>query len=200
MPEYDNELSQLVAELNRAAPSQKSTAPRGPQSTASLDQLLATAASRNASDVLLIVGAPPMLRVTGNLIAASATPLDSEDVRSFILPLLEPPQADELRTRRTIDLGFHRENLGRFRVNIHHQRGTLAASIRLLPNRVPTPPPTPPPPPPAPPPPPTPPPPSNRPPPPPPPPTPPTAGKASSSSPAPPAAAKAPPSPPSSTS
>jgi twitching motility protein PilT len=138
MPEYDNELSQLVAELNRAAPSQKSTAPRGPQSTASLDQLLATAASRNASDVLLIVGAPPMLRVTGNLTAASATPLDTEDVRSFVLPLLEPAQAEELRTRRSVDLGFHRENLGRFRVNIHHQRGTLAASIRLLPTRIPT--------------------------------------------------------------
>jgi len=37
-----------------------------------------------------------------------------------------------------VDLGFHRENLGRFRVNIHHQRGTLAASIRLLPTRIPT--------------------------------------------------------------
>src|SRR5882724_5014341 len=138
MPEYDNELSQLVAELNRAAPSQKSTAPRGPQSTASLDQLLATAASRHASDVLLIVGAPPMLRVTGNLTPASATPLETEDVRSFVLPLLEPAQAEELRTRRSVDLGFHRENLGRFRVNIHHQRGTLAASIRLLPTRIPT--------------------------------------------------------------
>jgi twitching motility protein PilT len=52
--------------------------------------------------------------------------------------LLEPAQSEELRTRRSVDLGFHRENLGRFRVNIHHQRGTLAASIRLLPTRIPT--------------------------------------------------------------
>jgi twitching motility protein PilT len=138
MPEYDNELSQLVAELNRAAPSQKSTVPRGPQSTSSLDHLLAVAASRNASDILLIAGAPPMLRVTGNLTPASAAPLDAEDVRSFVLPLLEPAQAEELRARRSVDLGFHRENLGRFRVNVHHQRGTLAASIRLLPTRIPT--------------------------------------------------------------
>src|SRR5205085_7822525 len=50
----------------------------------------------------------------------------------------EPAQAEELRTRRSVDLGFHRENLGRFRVNIHHQRGTLAASIRLLPSRIPS--------------------------------------------------------------
>jgi twitching motility protein PilT len=139
MPEYDNELSQIVAELNRAAPSQKSSSPqRGPQSTASLDLLLASAASRHASDILLIAGAPPMLRVTGSLTAASAAPLDAEDVRSLVLPLLETAQSEELRTRRSVDLGFHRENLGRFRVNIHHQRGTLAASIRLLPTKIPS--------------------------------------------------------------
>src|SRR5437899_2680030 len=138
MQEYDNELSQIVAQLNRAAPSQKAAGPRTPQSTASLDQLLATAAARNASDVLLIAGAPPMFRITGSLTAAGNGPLDAEDVRSFVLPLLEPSQAEELRTRRSVDLGFHRDNLGRFRVNIHHQRGTLAASIRLLPSRIPT--------------------------------------------------------------
>src|SRR5882672_811963 len=115
MPEYDNELSQLVAELNRAAPSQKHAGPRAPQSTASLDHLLGTAASRGASDILLIAGAPPMFRVTGNLTPAGPGPLDADDVRSFILPLLEPAQAEELRTRRSVDLGFHRENLGRFR-------------------------------------------------------------------------------------
>jgi len=140
MPEFDDELSEIVAQLNRAAPSQQKAAyaPRTSQSTASLDQLLATAASRHASDVLLIAGAPPMLRVTGSLIAVSSAALDAEDVRAFVLPLLEPAQAEELRTRRSVDLGFQRENLGRFRVNIHHQRGTLAASIRLLPTRIPT--------------------------------------------------------------
>src|SRR5262245_46015111 len=138
MQEYDNELSQIVAQLNRAAPSQKYSAPRGPQATASLDQLLATAASRHASDVLLIAGAPPMFRITGNLIAASPTMLDAEDIRSLVLPLLEPAQSEELRVRRATDLGFHREGLGRFRVNLHHQRGTLAASIRLLPTKIPS--------------------------------------------------------------
>src|SRR5215470_3665423 len=139
MSEYDNELSQIVAQLNRAAPShQKAAAQHTPQSTASLDQLLATAAARHASDVLLIAGAPPMFRVTGSLTPATSSPLDAEDVRSFVLPLLEPAQSEELRTRRSVDLGFHRENLGRFRVNIHHQRGTLAASIRLLPSRIPS--------------------------------------------------------------
>ena len=136
MGEYDTELSKIVAELNRAAPSQK-TAARLPQSTASLDQLLAFAASRNASDVLLIAGAPAMLRVNGNLAPASAPLLEAEDVRSLVLPLLEPAQLEELQ-KKSVDLSFVREGLGRFRINIHHQRGTLAASIRLLPSRIPS--------------------------------------------------------------
>ena len=138
MGEYDHELSKIVAELNRAAPSQKHAAARTPQSTPSLDQLLHAAAARNASDVLLIAGAPVMLRITGNLAPAATAVLDPDEVRSLVLPLLDPGQMEELQKRKTVDLSFVRENLGRFRVNIHHQRGTLAASIRLLPSRIPS--------------------------------------------------------------
>ena len=138
MSEYDNELSKIVAELNRAAPSQKYAASRTGQSTPSLDQLLHTAAGRGASDVLLIAGAPAMLRVTGNLTPGAGAVLEADDVRSLVLPLLEPAQLEELQKRKSVDLSFVRENLGRFRVNIHHQRGTLAASIRLLPSRIPS--------------------------------------------------------------
>ena len=138
MGDYDNELSKIVAELNRAAPSQKYAPSRAGQSTASLDQLLHAAAGRGASDVLLIAGAPPMLRVTGNLTAGGGAVLDAEDVRGLVLPLLEHAQLEELQKRKSVDLSFVRENIGRFRVNIHHQRGTLAASIRLLPSRIPS--------------------------------------------------------------
>src|ERR1700686_4401636 len=138
MSEYDNELSKIVAELNRAAPSQKYSAARTGQSTASLDQLLHTAAGRGASDVLLIAGAPAMLRVTGNLTPGAGAVLEADDVRGLGLPLLEGAQLDELQKRKSVDLSFVRENLGRFRVNIRHQRGTLAASIRLLPSKIPS--------------------------------------------------------------
>jgi twitching motility protein PilT len=139
MGEYDSELSKIVAELNRAAPSQQRAAStRTPQSTASLDQLLGFAVSRGASDVLLIVGAPVVLRVNGALTPTNGSPLDAEDVRSHVLPLLDAPQMEELQKRKSVDLSFVRENIGRFRINIHHQRGTLAASIRLLPSKIPS--------------------------------------------------------------
>jgi len=100
MSEYDSELSKIVAELNRAAPSQKSATARLPQSTASLDQLLHTAAGRGASDVLLIVGAPVMLRINGALAAAAGVALEPDDVRSLVLPLLEPWQLEELQKKK----------------------------------------------------------------------------------------------------
>ena len=91
MSEYDSELSKIVAELNRAAPSQQRAGPvRVPQSTASLDKLLQAAAARNASDVILIVGAPAMVRINGVLAAGGSGALEAEDLRSLVLPLLEP--------------------------------------------------------------------------------------------------------------
>ena len=139
MGEYDSEeLSKIVAELNRAAPSQKRAAPRGSQATPTLDKLLNLAAARNASDILLVAGAPAMLRVTGNLTPASGPPLDAEEVRSLVTPLLEPAQLDELQRVKSLDFGFFRDGIGRFRVNVHHQRGTLAACIRLLPSKIPS--------------------------------------------------------------
>ena len=141
MSDYDNELSQLVAELNRAAPSQKSSASARsttPQVTSSLDQLLRAAAGRGASDLLLIAGATATLRINGALVAGAGSPLEPEDVSSLVLPLLEPRQLEELQRNKSVDFSLVRENLGRFRINIHHQRGTLAASIRLLPSRIPS--------------------------------------------------------------
>jgi twitching motility protein PilT len=139
MGEYDSELSKIVAELNRAAPSQQKAAPvRGAGATPSLDQLLAAAEGRNASDVLVIVGAPAVLRVNGALMTLSGPPIEAEDARTMLLPLLEPAQAEELHKRKSVDLSFFRENMGRFRINIHYQRGTLAASIRLLPSKIPS--------------------------------------------------------------
>jgi twitching motility protein PilT len=138
MGEYDSELSKIVAELNRAAPSQKPASTRGSQATPTLDKLLNLAAARNASDILLVAGAPAMLRVTGNLTPASGPPLDAEEVRSLVTPLLEPAQLDELQRIKSLDFGFFRDGIGRFRVNVHHQRGTLAACIRLLPSKIPS--------------------------------------------------------------
>jgi twitching motility protein PilT len=64
--------------------------------------------------------------------------LSAEELRSLLLPLLTAHQSDELETNKSLDFCFVRGPIGRFRANFHYQRGTLAASIRLLPAQIPT--------------------------------------------------------------
>ena len=107
LAEYDSELSKIVAELNRAAPSQKAAA-RTPQASASLQELLHFAGRRGASDILLVAGVPAILRVNGALASGSGTALQPDDVRAAVLPLLDAAQLEELQRRKAVDFGFER--------------------------------------------------------------------------------------------
>lgn len=132
MGEYETELSKLVDELNRSATNAKHSEKR------SLDQLLAVALQRSASDIVLIAGSPATLRVNGALTPDAGPALSAEDIRGILLPMLTPSQLKELQEQKCLDFCFVRSAIGRFRANFHHQRGTLAAAIRLLPEQVPS--------------------------------------------------------------
>jgi twitching motility protein PilT len=132
MDERENELSKLVDQLNRSVAGVRAGEKR------SIDQLLAVALQNHASDVILVAGSPATLRVNGALTADSSPPLSAESIRNLLLPLLTTSQAEELQQRKCMDFCFVRGVLGRFRANFHFQRGTLAASIRLLPAQIPT--------------------------------------------------------------
>ena len=56
----------------------------------------------------------------------------------MLLPLLTARQSEQLEADKSLDFCFERGPIGRFRANFHHQRGTLAASIRLLPAQIPS--------------------------------------------------------------
>jgi twitching motility protein PilT len=133
MSVYESDLSQLVYELNRTVPGAKTAT-----TTASLDSLLALAAGQGASDVLLVAGSAITLRINGALAPATGKVQTPEDLRGLLLPLLTNEQSKELEAQRALDFCFVRGATGRFRANMHYQRGTLAASIRLLPAQIPT--------------------------------------------------------------
>jgi twitching motility protein PilT len=136
MSEYEGDLSQLVYELNLTKTTPKLEY-RSDRRT-SLDALLEAAAQQNASDIILVAGSPSTLRINGSLAPATGKVLTSEELRNLLLPLLTSEQTKELETSRALDFCFVRESAGRFRANLHYQRGTLAASIRLLPAQIPT--------------------------------------------------------------
>jgi twitching motility protein PilT len=140
MQEYDDELARIVAELNRAAPGggPPDKQARMPQDLGSLDAVLVSAARHNASDLLIVAGYGVSLRVNGTLAAPVGPPLSGEEARALVLPLLDARQYEELQRNKSVDFCFVREPVGRFRANIHYQRGTLAGCIRLLPAKIPT--------------------------------------------------------------
>ena len=132
MSVYESDLSRLVDELNRSTLGAKN------DERPSLDTMLGLAVGQNASDIVLVAGSPVTLRVNGSLVPASGKALSPEDIRNLLLPLLTTEQAKELEAERALDFCFVRGSIGRFRANFHYQRGTLAASIRLLPAQIPT--------------------------------------------------------------
>ena len=148
MPAYQNELAEIVAELNRAAPgaaSQTTTQPLikdtradAPTDPSSLDTVLAHAVRLGASDVLLIADVPVTMRVNGVLSHSTGPRLTAEGTRNLLLPLMTQAQNQELQRTKSVDLCFSREGIGRFRANVHFQRGTIAGSVRLLPDKMPT--------------------------------------------------------------
>jgi twitching motility protein PilT len=132
MSEHENELSRLIDQLNRSATSVKSVEQR------SIDQLLTAAVGVHASDILLVAGSPATFRVNGELTAGSGPAMTDDKIRGLLFPLLTAEQLEELQKRKCMDFCFLRGTTGRFRANLHFQRGTLAASIRLLPAQIPT--------------------------------------------------------------
>jgi twitching motility protein PilT len=132
MDESESELSRIVDQLNRSATVAKSGEKK------SIDQLLAVALRSHASDIILVAGSPATLRVNGALQADAGATMAAEEIRGMLLPLLTASQVEELRERKCMDFCFVRGAMGRFRANYHFQRGTLAASIRLLPAQIPS--------------------------------------------------------------
>ncbi len=92
---------------------------------------------RHGSDLLLVAGAPPSARVEKRLVAMAEGRLTGADIERAVLPAM-PPHAREVYLRDGIaDASFGLEGVGRFRVNLHRERGRPAATIRALPRTVP---------------------------------------------------------------
>ena len=150
MAGFDSDLESIVQELNQKV---KTTDPAdaefpGPQPVEcaedaagpsdSLDDLLRVASRRTASDLILVAGSGLILRINGSLVQSSGASFSEDDIKSLVLPLLTQRRRQELERTRTVDFSFVREGIGRFRTNVHFQRGTMAAAIRLLPDKIPT--------------------------------------------------------------
>jgi twitching motility protein PilT len=102
-----------------------------------VETLLEDVIKKNASDLHIQVGLPPMLRVDGSLVAVNGAPvLTEESVETLIFAILDDEQKQILLKDKEFDFSFAFGDLGRFRVNAFHERGNLAAALRLIPNEI----------------------------------------------------------------
>jgi twitching motility protein PilT len=101
-----------------------------------IELLLEEVVKKDASDLHLQVGMPPMLRIDGALTPHDQTALDEKSVEELVFSLLDEDQKQILLRDKEFDFSFAFGDLGRFRVNAFHERGNLAAALRLIPNKI----------------------------------------------------------------
>lgn len=114
------------------------------RSSDALVRLLRAALDLGASDVHLAADRPPMARIDGELVPipvaaedGSTAQLTSGDVRALVAPCLDEREWAEFEVARERDFAFEVEDLARFRVNLHVERGRFGAVLRAIPHRIP---------------------------------------------------------------
>jgi twitching motility protein PilT len=132
----DEEIDRLIDELALSA----ATPARDRTDAADVSPLLAwleQLVRQRGSDLLLVAGAPASIRVEGQVHPAGDDMLDGEDIEAAVLPALPAHARRAYREGGIADASYRVPGLGRFRVNLHRERGRSAAAIRALPARPP---------------------------------------------------------------
>src|SRR5438093_2081156 len=99
-----------------------------------VNDLLKIATERRASDLHLKVGSHPVLRINGHLTPLSElNRLSQEDTIAMAFSIMSGRQKQKFKDHFEIDLAYSVPGLGRFRVNVFQQRGTVGLGLRVIP-------------------------------------------------------------------
>ncbi len=103
-----------------------------------IDDLLKEVVRRNASDLHLCVGVPPILRIDGQLYRMNFQPATPKQTQRLIYEILTDEQIQRFENNLELDFSYSLQDTARFRVNVYKERGCIAAAFRLIPRRIPT--------------------------------------------------------------
>ncbi|PMQ02458.1 MAG: type IV pili twitching motility protein PilT [Dictyoglomus sp. NZ13-RE01] len=104
-----------------------------------LERILQRALDLKASDIHLKVGAPPALRVLGDItFLEDEYPITTEELKTMIFPFIKPQFIKVFEENGELDFAFEMERKVRLRGNLYLQRGTLALALRIIPLQVPS--------------------------------------------------------------
>ncbi len=104
-----------------------------------LNDILKVAIKAAASDIHLKAGLPPIFRINGSLVPFKDAPrLAPEDLTKMTFGIMTPLQREKFKTTFELDMAYGVPGLGRFRVNVFQQRGTMGCVFRVIPFGVPS--------------------------------------------------------------
>ncbi|HEX2864880.1 MAG TPA: ATPase, T2SS/T4P/T4SS family, partial [Deinococcales bacterium] len=98
--------------------------------------LLRFAVERNSSDLILTAGLPPQFKVFGEFVTGDWNVLTPNDTRKLMYSMMDEKKQRNFEESRDIDFSFALSGLGRFRVNVFMQRGSVGGVMRLIPTTV----------------------------------------------------------------
>ncbi len=103
------------------------------------EELLRAAVAKGATDLHLSSGLPPFVRISGQLtpLFPQASALDGRQSEELLAQIVPQRAATELAENGEADFSWGLPSVGRFRINVYRQRGTLSAAVRLIPYRIP---------------------------------------------------------------
>ena len=104
-----------------------------------VEQLLSIAKEKKASDVHVTVGLPPRVRINGELVDLDYPKLSPDDCEKLILDIMDDRQQAMFKDRGELDFSFSVPNIGRYRVNVFRQRGSVACAMRIVGTEIPKP-------------------------------------------------------------
>jgi len=101
-----------------------------------IDDLLRMVVQRDASDLHLRAGEPPILRIHGDLKRTDLPRLTAEDVKNLLYAILNEERRQRFERDKELDLSYEVPGLARFRVNMFWQQRCVGAALRLIPFRI----------------------------------------------------------------
>lgn len=103
-----------------------------------LDEILTDAYHKNASDVHLVAGSPPIFRINGELLSQKNKKLTHDVTKLFVQEILTADMQDILEDKRELDFSYGINGIARFRVNVFYQRSSLSLAFRIISTEIPT--------------------------------------------------------------
>lgn len=103
-----------------------------------IEEILVNAAKHNASDVHITVGVPPKMRVNGAIIDMDYPRLMAQDTEPIIESILDKRHTEIYREKGETDFSISVPSVGRYRVNVFKQRGSMAAALRVVGTKIPS--------------------------------------------------------------